>query len=362
MEEMAHELATSCATAPSHTYYGVTQERFLVKNKDNTTAEILAKFNEWWKEGAAKQVDTIQFAGNEKFTNMARDISSGFACSYQYCSGELNLVCLYAISLMPGRYVYNPSETGRYCEQCMEIPEVPCVDALCQVQPEQETSVDYLMHSIFNSSEAKLFKQCNRNVNTKTSMTDDLREMALSMHNNYRRLLATGFAKDGQIGYAKPATRMTALTYDCTLEDKIMTGLSKCRNDAVATGSPQNFKAFSAFEDSRKDALQKVIAEWWKPIETTGIKDNLYRNSMAGTELENYVNMANEETNSVGCGVQHCPEIGKVLVQCAYNTSVLLHDGDEIYTPGDRQCRYCYTLASTPECSWLEGLCIPKNA
>ncbi|RCN44030.1 hypothetical protein ANCCAN_09975 [Ancylostoma caninum] len=168
---MAHELATSCAAAPTRSYYGVTQERFLVKDKDNTTAEILAKFNDWWKEGAAKQADTIQIAGNEKFSNMARGPSSGFACSYQYCSGELNLVCLYSVGLEPGEWVYKPSETGKYCELCMKISEAPCVDALCQVQPDQE---------------AKLFKPCNQNANTKTSMTDDLREMALSMHNNYR--------------------------------------------------------------------------------------------------------------------------------------------------------------------------------
>ncbi|RCN44029.1 hypothetical protein ANCCAN_09974, partial [Ancylostoma caninum] len=128
-----------------------------------------------------------------------------------------------------------------------------------------------------------------------------------------------------------------------------------------ATGSPQNFKAFSAFEDSRKNALQKAIAEWWKPLETIGIKDNRYRSSMAGTELENYVNMAYQEANTVGCGVQHCREIGKVLVQCAYNTSVLIHDGDEIYHAGNVPCLYCYTLARTPECSWIEGLCIGRN-
>ncbi|KAL6743247.1 hypothetical protein Aduo_016312 [Ancylostoma duodenale] len=165
--------------------------------------------------------------------------------------------------------------------------------AECGSNSSLETSVDYISYcNIFNSLEAKLFKQCKQNANTKTSMTNDLREMALSMHNNYRRRLATGFAKDGQIGYAKPAIRMPALTYDCTLEDKIMTGFSKCSNGAVATGNSQNFKALSATQDSLSNVLQNVIAEWWKPLETVGIEDNLYRNSMAGTELENYVNVS----------------------------------------------------------------------
>ncbi|KAL6743248.1 hypothetical protein Aduo_016313 [Ancylostoma duodenale] len=91
LEEMAHELATSCAAAPTGTYYGVAQERFPVKDKGNASAEILAKIKEWWKEGAAKQVDSIQIADNDKFSNMAQDANRGFACSFHYCSKELNL-------------------------------------------------------------------------------------------------------------------------------------------------------------------------------------------------------------------------------------------------------------------------------
>ncbi|RCN44031.1 hypothetical protein ANCCAN_09976 [Ancylostoma caninum] len=143
-------------------------------------------------------------------------------------------------------------------------------------------------------------------------MTDELRDTALYMHNYYRRLLASGWAKDGQIEYARPAVSMPAL----------------------------------------------VIEEWWKPLETTGIKDNLYKDSMKDTDLQNYVNMAYQGTKAVGCGVQQCEKSGKMLVQCAYATDSPIDDGDPIYTTG-KTCSKCNKLAATPKCSPLGGLCVP---
>ncbi|KIH62162.1 hypothetical protein ANCDUO_07558 [Ancylostoma duodenale] len=142
-------------------------------------------------------------------------------------------------------------------------------------------------------------------------MTDTLRNQALNMHNYYRRLLASGWAKDGKIMYAKPSKAMPAL----------------------------------------------AIKQWWAPLETTGIEDNLYTSTVEGSALETYVPRAHHQTTKVGCGVHRCDKIGKTLVQCAYDGAPTTADGDIIY-PAGKPCSKCKTLAGTPNCSPLGALCV----
>lgn len=104
-----------------------------------------------------------------------------------------------------------------------------------------------------------------------------------------RRLLATGWAKDGQIGYAKPAAAMPELVrwfsvnfgnkfraickwgkttvinfqkYDCALEETILTTIKDC-GSKTATLSPNNAKILNKYDISREDALEQVQTLFW---------------------------------------------------------------------------------------------------
>ncbi|RCN44032.1 hypothetical protein ANCCAN_09977 [Ancylostoma caninum] len=141
LEDMAHAEAATCAAATAGGNYGVAQEKFKVKSKCNANDETLAKIKKWWTDGAKKQTNQEQVADNDNFSNMANAASIGFACTYQYCSGELNSVCFYNEKLPGvGANLYEPGQNGKYCDNCKQLgggAKAPCVDALCQVPFEQ---------------------------------------------------------------------------------------------------------------------------------------------------------------------------------------------------------------------------------
>ncbi|EPB67251.1 SCP-like protein [Ancylostoma ceylanicum] len=132
--------------------------------------------------------------------------------------------------------------------------------------------------------------QCQQNQDTKELMTDELRDQALNMHNYYRRRLASGWAKDAKLIYAKPSSAMPALLkYDCTLENTIMTALKTCVGTAAATNKAENFIAYGDYQSERADIFQKVVEQWWSPLADIGNENNLYSDSNPAA-LKTYIN------------------------------------------------------------------------
>ncbi|KIH43686.1 hypothetical protein ANCDUO_26303, partial [Ancylostoma duodenale] len=70
--------------------------------------------------------------------------------------------------------------------------------------------------------------------------SDEFRLTALDMHNYYRRLVATGWAKTGD-KYAETATKMIKLEYDKALEDDAIKEASNCATSAKGGPYNENF-------------------------------------------------------------------------------------------------------------------------
>ncbi|EYB93391.1 hypothetical protein Y032_0183g959 [Ancylostoma ceylanicum] len=302
VEEMANEQVENCpSAAPNVANYGNSFELVPAKGKCNVTAAVETRMKAWWKDGAKKQPDPTKVAGNNLFSQMAYEESTIIGCSYKFCSGSLALFCLYNKDGDAAQTLYTSSNTeADICNACANPP--PCENALCNERPDPV---------------ALEVKQCTGNAK-KDLMTDALRDQALNMHNYYRRLLATGWAKDAKLGYAQPATAMPKLEYDCTVEETIMTKFETCDGNAATTNKAENFIAYDDFRSDREVVLSKVLADWWSPLENTGNPENKYTDANAAA-LKSYIFMAHHETTKVGCGVQTCPRIGKTLVQCAYD-------------------------------------------
>ncbi|EPB73739.1 hypothetical protein ANCCEY_07176 [Ancylostoma ceylanicum] len=167
--------------------------------------------------------------------------------------------------------LYTSSNTeADICNACANPP--PCENALCNERPDPV---------------ALEVKQCTGNAK-KDLMTDALRDQALNMHNYYRRLLATGWAKDAKLGYAQPATAMPKLEYDCTVEETIMTKFETCDGNAATTNKAENFIAYDDFRSDREVVLSKVLADWWSPLENTGNPENKYTDANAAA-LKSYI-------------------------------------------------------------------------
>ncbi|EYB93396.1 hypothetical protein Y032_0183g962 [Ancylostoma ceylanicum] len=318
LEADAQGKAITCPqTAPTIGNYGIAFEEIKTKAACNASDVISEKLNTWWKEGAKKQTDQTKVQGNDIFSQMAYFESDSFACTYHPCSNsKMSFLCVYS---KDGKgnggnlYSSGGADTAQLCAECANT----CEAGLCNVAPAALLPTGTM---------------CQNKPNTKDLMTDDLRNQALNMHNYYRRVLASGWAKDAKLTYAKPSQAMPALTqYDCDLEDTIMTHIKDCVGTAASTNKAKNFIAFDDYKSPREDVLQKegfaydtglewllkVIQQWWSPLETLGNADNTYTQANEAT-LKTYINMAHHKATKVGCGVQTCPRLGKTLVQCAY--------------------------------------------
>ncbi|EPB79818.1 SCP-like protein [Ancylostoma ceylanicum] len=214
------------------------------------------------------------------------------------------------------------------CDSCAQT----CTEALCPDKPDPAKDLDTAI-----CGQANLDK-----------MSDDLRNTALDMHNYNRRLLATGWAEDKQIGYAKTAAKMPVLKYSCQLENDATTYTAKCTDATENADGAENFWSGN-YQLSKEDAIKKAIEDWWSPLEKYGVgEQNVYE---PGKNIDSYAKMAYEEVKEIGCGVTTCAKIGKVIVDCRYDIS--LTDGDTIYTTGVP----CKGGCSGKGCSPLGGLC-----
>ncbi|EYB98243.1 hypothetical protein Y032_0133g1793 [Ancylostoma ceylanicum] len=188
-------------------------------------------------------------------------------------------------------------------------------------------------------------------------LKDDFRLTALHMHNYYRRLLASGWAKDKQIKYAKPAKTMNQLVYVKPLEDAALKYVSNCDRTAPENNFPAGESFWRGSSGSHKlthvEAVQQAMKEWWGPLESTGLGDNLeYTAEMQGGTLKYVPNIIHDKSTQIGCAAKTCTKQGITLIDCRYNTTVGV--GDTIYEVGETPCNPC---PAGTACSKLGGVC-----
>ncbi|EYC26534.1 hypothetical protein Y032_0010g1209 [Ancylostoma ceylanicum] len=353
MEEMAEAAAKDCPTTPAqptipggNDKFGLVFESTNVKGKEcNPVTKTDTLIKTWWKEGAKKQEDQKRVQDNDKFAQMAYSESSGLGCTYQTCGRQLYVLCLYgqdAVTKVNAQGDLYPAtqQESELCNQCGNnaAGQLQCADALC--------NPPYTPIVITKST---VCPTCTK------AVPEDVRVTALDMHNYYRRLLATGWAKDKKIKYAKPASKMNALVYDKDLEDAAFTYVTANQNDCPTKQEKdigENFWS-GTYTLTEEEAMKEAIKKWWGPLESTGLGDNLeYTDGMDNGAFKYFVNIAHDETKKIGCAAKSCPPQGITVVDCRYDPAIT--DSDTIYTAGKMPCKPC---PSGTTCSKLGGLC-----
>ncbi|EPB66748.1 SCP-like protein [Ancylostoma ceylanicum] len=278
LEDAAHEEAAKCTkTVLPPIGFGAVSSMITTKaNPCDAMSTAARVVHDIWKTGAEKQASNQKVAGNDDFSQMAYYRTDGIGCSYSWCDGKLSLVCLYSENGAANsvKDLYAKGGAGDTCKSCEPYNnQENCVNGLCQAS---------LFYVLTTST------ICPGAISSNAVWgTDDLRIIALNMHNYYRRQLAMGWAKDKQITYAKAAAAMPELTYDCDIEEEIMDGLVDCPGKPVTTKSTHthNYKAFKPYNSPVDKALQKI---------------------------------AFHQTRKVGCGIKVCNREGRIEVQCGY--------------------------------------------
>ncbi|EPB78700.1 SCP-like protein [Ancylostoma ceylanicum] len=192
-------------------------------------------------------------------------------------------------------------------------------------------------------------------------LTNDSHNAALWMHNYYRKLLASGWAKDPKSngGYAVTAKQMRELKYDCTgtnnLAKKTYDLIESCpKSDPQSSGYSLNFKRFHKHDVPEQEALEEAIKEWWGQLGNTGLgSDTTFRDDAA---IANFAKMAYDKAENMACAVKNCQKQGQTLVACQYSSPIT--NDEKIYETGD-VCSGCKAISKT--CSNPRGLCIETD-
>ncbi|KIH53012.1 SCP-like protein, partial [Ancylostoma duodenale] len=175
-------------------------------------------------------------------------------------------------------------------------------------------------------------------------MSNDLQNIAVDMHNYFRRLAATGWDQTND-GYAPRASAMLALNYECG-DPKDNNNIGKLTNAMVencdkkappATGGYSlNYYYEQTLQLSREELLEKAITKWADEVSKVG-KDNIYKQDMG---FNNFANMMHDKANEITCAVNVCNKSGNSAVACQYKSPP---DIDEVIYKIGKPCKDCPT-------------------
>jgi hypothetical protein len=177
-----------------------------------------------------------------------------------------------------------------------------------------------------------------------TGQTDDFRNVALSVHRQYRQLLAQGKApnKCGQLPEAK---NYYEINWDCALETDAKAWSDAC-NYAYKSGATQALTMGSA--SSPADAIKKLMIKMANTPITNGADPDTYNNAN-----NDWNRVINYKVLAVGCASKLCS--GMYFTVChydkpAFSNEKLYEKGTNCVTDSD-----CTTLL---ESTCKDGLCI----
>ncbi|KAL6724604.1 hypothetical protein Aduo_019477 [Ancylostoma duodenale] len=349
LEEMAYKGTLGDCTVPAVNYFAPYQsmQAGIPKKDCNITSQTKRLLYIWWKE---IKNDTVKYVNNgepsipkaPQFTLMGTAATTGFGCTYDFCNKKNYwvMVCIFDDKTnvsVANRVIYQPAaDLSQVCEACNKN----CTEYLC---PQPHTPV-------FIPSTCKV-----------DNLSNDAGDTALWMHNYYRRLLASGWAKDpkAKSGYAPPAKHMKKLEYDCpstgtNVAAETYNAIKSCPPaDPNATpGYSMNFLRINNYNFSQQDALKQAIKKWWGELGEKGLGDDTTFHDNSG--IKSFANMAYDQADKFACAVQNCQQSGQTLVACQYNA--VIHADDKIYETG-KVCSGCRRLKPTRKCSHPAGLC-----
>ncbi|RCN45900.1 SCP-like protein [Ancylostoma caninum] len=330
----------------------------------NVTAKTLDVLKTFAEESNAVDLSGQNPKRSDAIANFAVMIAQdakGFACTYQKCSGstQTKFVCLYdtlfvleqvasilcvylqhfSLRMVADNQTYESiADKSQACDACPANGNKPkCIKYLCQYE--------YTL-----AEDAYPWPICYDDM-----MTADMQDTALYMHNYYRKLIATGWAKDKN-GYAPRAKNMNALEYDCDNIGEETAILLNCTNPKYTptSGYSLNYEKFS-LDVTPLDGLQKAISGWYDQLKNVDLDDKATYTSQIETNAKNFANMAVAQATKFGCAAERCQAQGYNIVACQYNSPPDIDS--PLYEVG-KPCAGCDKATTT--CDQADGLCVTK--
>ncbi|KAK6738228.1 hypothetical protein RB195_020374 [Necator americanus] len=172
-------------------------------------------------------------------------------------------------------------------------------------------------------------------------LTDDVRQVFLEMHNNFRGSLALGKTeKNHGSGAAPPAALMYKMKYNCDLESYSQQHAGSCNvkplPPTALNGYRENIYVLRTPNTPPMVAAKHTVNAWWKELAENGIASNMLFTAgeyKRGTKhILNWSKMAWDNNRSVGCAVHNCGKF--MFIVCTYSEG------------GNRQNKHVYTIGA----------------
>ncbi|KAK6727985.1 hypothetical protein RB195_005567 [Necator americanus] len=276
---------------------------------------------DWWNEAKAVDLSTdVKYdeATIKEFGIMVNKDATGFACTYDKCSSGAQLLCVYDKKPAANADLYTKGTAA---------------SDVCSVCANAATCKNFLCSPTYDSSATLPDDKCTNKGDD--GMTLDLQNMAVNMHNYYRRQLATGWGSQ-MSGYAPTAKQMNLLKYDCdnlgkdTKDNKLV-----CGTQDYATINYHKVKNLTA---TPEDVLKEGIMKWFEQLELVNLDKTATYTSDVATKASKFAHLAVGGATQVGCSALVCDKEGYVIAGCQYDQDPV--EDDALYTPGNT-CAGC---------------------
>ncbi|ETN76046.1 SCP-like protein [Necator americanus] len=150
-----------------------------------------------------------------------------------------------------------------------------------------------------------------------TELSDALRQVFLSYHNDARQRVASG-VEPNNVGTLNPAKNMYKLEWDCAMEQQAQDAISACPSSLGSfSNMAQNLMRFSSTGGFSNPAVQinSTLSSWWGKAKQYGVTDSL--NKYTSSNLYTFANMVFAETTKLGCAYKVCSNY--LTITCLYN-------------------------------------------
>ncbi|RCN40503.1 SCP-like protein [Ancylostoma caninum] len=192
------------------------------------------------------------------------------------------------------------------------------------------------------------------------TISDDFRNMALDMHNNFRSSIALGqYEVNGKLGIAPPASLMYPMEYDCTAESYALSHVRKCDRQLSPQQARPGYKEninvfFTTGTNGELAAVEHAINKWWGQLRTHGFPTNMIFTEAVRRRTTNVVTkfakMAWWSNTQLGCATHRCN--GFYFTSCMYGPGGGNIVGQAVYQIG----AVCSGCSGT--CDAAVGLCM----
>ncbi|KAK6756495.1 hypothetical protein RB195_014730 [Necator americanus] len=347
LEMQAQNAADQC----SENVKGPTGYSQLVQKVRITTCNLApipkSTVDGWWSEVKSVGVNSnnpVNAENLQSFATLANGKATKIGCAQRNCGADLYVVCVvYDSQPALNTPIYEVGEGCTSTKDCTTFAKSKCNvgTSLCLAGYIDTTATNTTTTTTATTITTTSASQTDNTICPNNQViSDTLRNVFLKRHNQIRTRVAQGsFAlKDGK--YARRASKMIELKYNCDAESSANDWAKQCKDsDSYSNKYDEIRYVYKGTNTDLEAITRSAINVWRKEAETgsflQGPNDkNVYQSALG---IPNLAKIVWDDHKELGCAVVKCSDFTNVV--CHYTPKVFT-TGGQIYKMGE-PCKRC---------------------